>query len=92
MQCFLYLSCPHFVLVHKQVSTNNCFQDFQKFSQMTQHISICIQWSVFRILFFLILIYLTALGLNSSTLDLHCVRQDFLLQHMDSLVVARGFS
>lgn len=32
IQCFLYLSCPHFVLVHNQVSTNNCFQDFQKFS------------------------------------------------------------
>ena len=60
---------------------------------MTQHISICIQWSIFRIRFLKkILIYLTELGLSSSTLDLHCARQDFLLQHMDSLIVARGFS
>ena len=43
-------------------------------------------------LFFLIFIYLAALGLSWGTQGLRCVMQDLSLQHTDSVILAHGLS
>ena len=45
---------------------------------------------IYGIVLFKIFIYLAALSLSCSTWDIHCIMQELLLQHADSLVVACG--